>query len=255
MKLSRAAFALLAGFGLAPLAAAPAGAETVDTTDRAAIEAIVRDYLMANPEVIRDAMAALERKQAEAEDAARAAAIADASDMLFSSPRQVVLGPKDAPITLVEFFDYNCGYCKRALGDMQKILDEEKDVKIVLKEFPILGPGSVEAAKIAVAVNLVAPEKYADFHGALLAIRGQADKGKALDAAEEAGLDRATVEARSDDPEVGKTIEEAYEIASRLGLSGTPTYVIGEEVVFGAVGYDELKDKIAAMRNCGKATC
>lgn len=251
----RSAALAAAAMALVGATVLPAAAQDISTADKTAIEQIVHDYLIAHPEVIQEALAELDRRQTEAENAKRADSVAEASDVLFNSPRQVVLGNPDAKVALVEFFDYNCGYCKRALGDMQAILKDDKDVKIILKEFPILGPGSVEAAKVAVAVNLIAPEKYADFHNILLGGRGQADEAKALDAAEEAGLDRDKVKARTSDPEVGKTLEEAYQVAQKLGLSGTPTYVIGQEIVFGAVGVDELQSKIQDMRTCGKATC
>lgn len=248
--------AALAGLiALAPAAALPAAAAAEAAPDKAAIEAIVRDYILANPEIVEEALAALQAKKSESEAAERAALIASAGDILFNSKRQVVLGDPNAPITLVEFFDYNCGYCKRALDDMNALLDSEKDVRIVLKEFPILGPGSVEAARVAIAVNLVAPEKYRPFHDALLASETPADKTRALEAVQEAGIDVAAVEARLDDAEVVATIGEVYEIAEKLGLTGTPTYVIGKEVVFGAVGADELRTRIEAMRQCGEASC
>ncbi|ODN69728.1 Disulfide bond formation protein D precursor [Methylobrevis pamukkalensis] len=181
----------LAALALLPAAVLPATAQTAAPQDKAVIEQIVRDYLLAHPEVIQEALGELERRQQAAETEKRAEIVASVRDELFQSKRQVVLGNPDAPITLVEFFDYNCGYCKRSLADKQAILDEDKDVRIVLKEFPILGNGSVEAARVAVAVNLIAPEKYGAFHDALLGGRGEANTARALDVAEEVGLDRA----------------------------------------------------------------
>lgn len=230
-------------------------ADPIPADQKAAFEALIREYLVSHPEVIQEALAALEKKKRDEEAAAANAAIAGMRDTLYSSTRQAVLGDPKAPITLVEFFDYNCGYCKRALADTLAMLDEDKDVKIVLKELPILGPGSVEAARVAIAANLVAPDKYLGFHKALLGGKGQADEARALAAVEEAGIDRKAVEAKLKDAEVEATIEEVYAMANRLGLSGTPTYVIGDEVVFGAVGVDELRTKVDAMRDCGKATC
>ena len=145
-------------------------------------------------------------------------------DVLYSSPRQVVLGNPDAPITLVEFFDYNCGYCKRALDDTLALMKHD-DVRIVLKEFPILGPGSVEAARVAIAVKIAAPDRYADFHRELLSGSGQADERHALAVVDDLGIDVAKVKAAMADPEVAATIEEVYGMATKLGLTGTPTYV------------------------------
>ncbi|MCC6790082.1 MAG: thioredoxin domain-containing protein, partial [Thermomicrobiales bacterium] len=114
----------------------------------------IRDYLMANPEVIRDAIDELQRKQDEAERASQVAAIDDNRELLFSSPRQVVMGNPDGNVTLIEFFDYNCGYCRRAQADMQQLMADDPDLKVVLKEFPVLGEGSMEASQVSVAVRI-----------------------------------------------------------------------------------------------------
>jgi protein-disulfide isomerase len=237
---------------LAPLASA-AAAEFSDA-QKAEIETLVREYILANPEIVQEALVAIEEKRKQDEAAARTAQIQSIRDILYDSKHQVVLGNPDAKITLVEFFDYNCGYCKRALDDTLALLEND-DVRIVLKEFPILGPGSVEAARVAIAVNTVAPDRYIDFHRELLTGNGQADERRALAVVEDIGLDVGAVKAAMSDKVVADTIDEVYTIANRLGLTGTPTYVIGDEVVFGAVGFEELGTRIAAMRECGKATC
>ncbi len=179
----------------------------------------------------------------------------DSADILFNSARQVVLGNPKGSVTLVEFFDYNCGYCKRAHADMVQLLDEEPELRMVLKEFPVLGEGSVEAAKVAVAVNTLAPEKYADFHQALLMTRGRANKDSALKAAADIGLSAEEIANVMSTDETDRTIEESYTLANRLGLTGTPSYVIGNEVIPGAVGYAQLKAKVDALKSCGETTC
>jgi protein-disulfide isomerase len=234
---------------------APVQGAELTADEKSAIESVVRDYILNNPEIVQEALVALEKKKQDQESAAAKAAITEMRDLIYSSKRQAVLGDPSAPITLVEFFDYNCGYCKRALSDTIAMLDADKDVKIVMKEFPILGPGSVEAARVAIAVQLLAPDRYFDFHKTLLTEKGQADGKRALAAVEEIGLDPAAVRAKMEDPEVNATLNEVYGIAQRLGLTGTPTYVLADEVVFGAVGVDELRAKIAAVRECGKVTC
>ncbi|WP_237154020.1 DsbA family protein [Oryzibacter oryziterrae] len=233
----------------------PAMAGGFNDAQKSEIGDVVKAYIMAHPEVIQDALDALEQKKQQDAAAAQSKTIASLKDTIYASKRQAVLGDPKAPITLVEFFDYNCGYCKRALSDTRAMLDHDKDVKIVLKEFPILGPGSVEAAKVAAAVNIVDPAKYEAFHFELLGAKGQADEKRALDAAAKVGVDVAALKQKIDDPEIANTIQEAYALAQKLDISGTPTYVIGEEVVFGAVGIDELTQKVASMRSCGKATC
>jgi protein-disulfide isomerase len=237
---------------LLSLLALPASAQDLD---RSEIEKIVREYLLANPEVIAEALTELDRREKEAAEAARVQVLTDSADVLFNSTRQVVLGNPEGSVTLVEFFDYNCGYCKRAHGDMVKLIEGNPDLKVVLKEFPVLGQGSVEAAQVAVAVNSVAPEKYADFHEELLLSRGQANQASALEAATSVGIAKEDLLAAMKTDEAGQTIEEVYALANRLGLTGTPSYVIGNEVVMGAVGYDALNEKIDALLNCDQTTC
>ena len=227
----------------------------IDPAQKAAIEDIVRDYLMEHPEVIRDAMNALQARQ-EAEEAERQnAAIANNKDKIFNSKNQVVLGNPDGDVTLVEFFDYNCSYCRRAQADMTKLIQEDGKLRIVLKEFPVLGPASLEAAQVAVGVNTIAPEKYRDFHDKMLSDRGQASAARAIAVAESLGIDPDKLREASKEENVRTTIEEVYAIANSLGLTGTPSYVVGDEVVVGAVGYDALKAKIESIRACGSATC
>jgi len=240
----------LAFFG----ATAAASADNFTDTQRSDIEAIIKNYLVSHPEVLEDAMAELSKRQAAAEAQKHEASIAQNAEAIFNSPRQVVLGNKDGDVTFVEFFDYNCGYCKRAMADMLDLMKSDSKLKVVLKEFPVLSDGSVEAAKVAVAVRMQDPKKYLDFHTKLLGGRGPADKARAMAAAKEAGLDTAKIEKDLATPEVKATIEENLKLAEDMGLNGTPSYVIGKQIVVGAVGLDGLKEKIGIAR-CGKATC
>jgi len=242
-------------FALALCAAPlPTSAQSFTDTQRSDIQAIVRSYLIAHPEVLEEAMNELNKRQAAEEAAKHEAAIGQNADSIFNSPHGVVLGNKDGDVAFVEFFDYNCGYCKRAMADMLDLLKSDPKLKIVLKEFPVLSEGSVEAAKVAVAVRMQDPKKYLDFHTRLLGGRGPVDKARALAAAKEVGLDVARIEKDLANPEVRATIEENMKLAEDMGLNGTPSYVIGKQVVIGAVGLEALKEKIGIAR-CGKATC
>jgi protein-disulfide isomerase len=231
-------------------------AQSISDTQRGEIEAIVRNYLIAHPEVLEEAMAELSKRQAAAETEKHEASIATNAATIFNSPRGVMLGNKDGDVSFVEFFDYNCGYCKRAMADMLDLMKSDPKLKVVLKEFPVLSQGSVEAAQVAVAVRMQDPsgKKYLDFHQKLLGGRGPADKSHAMAAAKEAGLDMARIEKDLASPEVRATIEENFKLAEAMGMNGTPSYVIGKQVVIGAVGLDSLKEKIGIAR-CGKATC
>ena len=242
-------------FALALCAAPlPTSAQSFTDTQRSDIQAIVRSYLIAHPEVLEEAMNELNKRQAAEEAAKHEAAIGQNADSIFNSPHGVMLGNKDGDVAFVEFFDYNCGYCKRAMADMLDLLKSDPKLKIVLKEFPVLSEGSVEAAKVAVAVRMQDPKKYLDFHTRLLGGRGPVDKARALAAAKDVGLDVARIEKDLANPEVRATIEENMKLAEDMGLNGTPSYVIGKQVVVGAVGLEGLKEKIGIAR-CGKATC
>ena len=198
----------------------------------------------------------LSKRQTAAEQQKHEASIAQNADTIFNSPRGVVLGNKDGDVTFVEFFDYNCGYCKRAMADMLDLLKSDPKLKVVLKEFPVLSQGSVEAAQVAVAARMQDPtgKKYLDFHQKLLGGRGPADKARAMAAAKDAGFDTAKLEKDMASPEAKATIEENFKLAEAMGMNGTPSYVIGKQIVVGAVGLEGLKEKISTAR-CGKATC
>jgi protein-disulfide isomerase len=244
-------------FALALCAAPPAAsAQSFTDTQKGDIEAIIKNYLVSHPEVLEEAMGELSKRQAAEETQKHEASVADNAGTIFNSPRGVVLGNKDGDVTFVEFFDYNCGYCKRAMADMLDLMKSDPKLKVVLKEFPVLSPGSVEAAQVAVAVRMQDPsgKKYLDFHQKLLGGRGAADKARALAAAKDAGLDVARIEKDLAGPEVKATIEENFKLAESMGMNGTPSYVIGKQVVVGAIGFDGLKEKIGVAR-CGKATC
>ena len=255
MNLKAVLIAAAAATGMLALAA-PARAQGFSEPQRDEIRKIMKDYLLAHPEILQDVMAELEKRQQSAEAEKARSAVKNHSQALFYSPRQVVVGNAEGDVTLVEFFDYNCGYCKRALADLMGLMKDDPKLRVVLKEFPVLGPGSVEAAQVAVAVRMQdkSGKKYLDFHQKLLGGRGQADKARALAVAKEIGLDVARIERDLDGAEVKTTLAESFKIAEALGLNGTPSYVIGNNVVVGAVGLDALKDKINTAR-CGKTTC
>jgi protein-disulfide isomerase len=232
-------------------------AQQFSAPQKGEIEKIVRDYLVSHPEVLQEAIAELDKRQAAADLEKAKAAVAGNAETLFNSTRQVVLGNPKGDVTMVEFFDYNCGFCKRAMADMLELLKDDPKLRIVLKEFPVLGPGSVEAAKVAVAVRMqdkTGGKKYLDFHQKLLGGRGQADKARALAVAKEVGMDMGRLDKDLASEEVKVSIDESLKLAETLGLNGTPSYIVGTDVVIGAVGIDALRAKVSTAR-CGKANC
>jgi protein-disulfide isomerase len=256
MHSKRLLLALAAVAAMALSSSGLAGAENFSAPQRTEIERIIKEYLVSHPEVLQDAMAELEKRQQAAEAEKSKVTIKSNAQEIFSSARQVTIGNPEGDVVLVEFFDYNCGYCKRALSDLLGIMKSDPKLKVVLKEFPVLGPGSVEAAQVAVAVRMQdkTGKKYLEFHQKLLSGRGQVDRARALAVAKEVGLDMARIEKDMTSDEAKATINENLKLAETLGMNGTPSYVVGSEVVIGAVGLESLQQKVNTAR-CGAATC
>ena len=223
---------------------------------RAEIEKIVREYILANPEIIKDAIVELQRREKADESAGRDKFLAENAAALLRSPHQAVIGNPNGKVTLVEFFDYNCGYCKKALSDVARLTKENPDLRVVLKDFPVLGPGSVEAAQIEAGVRQqFSGDRFFDYHTRLLSTKGPVGKTQAMALAKEMGADINRLEADARAPNVSQGLAETMGIADKLALNGTPSWVIGNEVIVGAVGFDELREKVVNMQKCGKAIC
>ncbi|WP_028032939.1 DsbA family protein [Chelativorans sp. J32] len=212
------------------------------------IEGIVREYLLANPEILLEVQSALEEKMKAQQAAASQQVITDAADQIFHQASDGFIGNPDGDVTIVEFFDYNCGYCKRALNDMEALLAKDNNLRFVLKEFPILGPDSHAAHVVSKAFQKLQPAKYGDFHRRLLGNQGRANEETAIRIAVELGADEAALREAMKDPAIEASFAETYNLASRLQISGTPSYVVGQEVVYGALGADHLSEKIEATR-------
>lgn len=260
---TRLAFAfsmiLAAGLGIGQPARAqttPAPGNTFSAEQRKIIVDMIKDTILKNPEIIQEALIELEARNQLAQAQAQKNAVASEKAVLFENPRSPVAGNPQGDVTIVEFFDYNCGYCKRALDDMRALLKDDSKIKVILKDFPVLGPESVEASRVAVAVkNQLQGEKYWDFHIKLMAAKGRINGAKAIEVAKDAGVNIEQLRKDIDSPETRKTIDDTVALGDRLNLTGTPAFVVADEVVFGAVGQDALKAKIAAVRKCGKTSC
>ncbi|RFC62343.1 DsbA family protein [Fulvimarina endophytica] len=234
----------------------PAAAQSsFDDTQKSDIEAIVRAYLVEHPEVIVEAMTALRDKQDAEQKVAQAGVIESAREALTNAPEGMVLGNPDGDVTITEFFDYNCGYCRQALADMTELIEEDDEIRFVLKEFPILGPGSLEASRVAMAVRDLSPDDYQAFHTTLLGKRGGADKASALAVAEDLGIDTAKIEEKLAVSANMGALQEVQVLANDLQINGTPTYVIGNEVLQARIGVDGLRTIVASMRECGAVSC
>jgi protein-disulfide isomerase len=234
----------------------PARADEFTPAQKQELGAFIHDYLVSHPEVLKDAIEALDKHDKAAEAAERQKIVADDSGRLFSSKYQATIGNPKATATLVEFFDYNCHFCKGALLDVTRLIKDDSKLKLVLKDFPVLGPGSVEAAKVASAArNQLPGDKFWAFHSKLLAMHGPIGKAEALAVAKELGLDMDKLAKDMESPDVKAGLDETMQLADALQINGTPTFVVGQDVVVGAVGYDQLKGKIDSVHKCGRVSC
>lgn len=235
-------------------AATPEPIEEVATIDPAEINPMIEKFLMSDPKLLQRMSVALEDMLRTEEQTRVQSMLADYGDKIFNAEGDVVLGNPEGDVTLVEFFDYNCGYCRSALPDLATLLAEDDGLKVILKEFPILSNESIDAARVGVLVGQEGVD-YWPFHEALFSSRGKVDKNVALAAAADLGLSRVDLELRMGGGDVTEAIQNSYEIAQALGISGTPTYIIGNEIIPGAIGVDELRTRIANMRECGDTQC
>ncbi|HVK92279.1 MAG TPA: DsbA family protein [Mycoplana sp.] len=246
---------LAAVIALAGTVSLPLNALALDAKQKEEFGAYIKEYLLANPEILMDMQEALQQKQMKAQQEQAEAAIAKNKKAIFNAKYDISLGNPNGDVTIVEFFDYNCGYCKRALSDMDAILASDKNVRFVLKELPILGPDSLAAHKVSAAVRELAPEKYGEFHRTLLGGEGRATEESAIELAGKLGIGETDIRKAMEQTPHDDAVRATYTLAQGLGITGTPSYVISNEAVFGAVGVDELRAKVANVRSCGKTDC
>ena len=214
---------------------------------RQAIEAIVRDYLIKNPDVMLEVLEAAKDKIRNDAEAQRTAALAERRQEIFADPNAPVVGNPQGDVTLVEFFDYRCPYCKQVAPAIESLLGEDKKLRIVYKEFPVLGPESVTASRAALAAGKQG--KYEALHRTLLDMKGQINDAAIFNAAKSVGLDVDKLKRDMRAPEIDAMLQANQQLAAALDIHGTPGFVIGDEVVPGAVGIDALRQMIAAARS------
>ena len=242
-----AALILLAGLAGAPQAVL--GQETApsfDAKQNEAIEAVVRQYLLDHPEVVVEALKLYEQRQQAAEAERRKEAILALADELKAAPDDPVIGNPEGDVTLVEFFDYRCPYCKQMTVTLAQMIDEDPNLRVVMKEFPILSRESVQAARAAMAAQRQG--KYEAFHFALMENGGGFSEDEILAVADSVGLDTERLSGEMQDPAIEVVLRDNHALAEKLGITGTPAFVIGDTMVPGAVSLDELRAKIAEAR-------
>ena len=229
-------------------------AETA-SLDTAKVNTLIENYLMSDPTILQrmtDRQA--EIKQVADRKAQKALLDAHAAE-IYQAKDNVVLGNPKGDVTLVEMFDYNCSYCRGALPDLASLMADDPNLKVILKQFPILTSGSIDAAKVAVLVSEDPKINYWDFHQKLFAARGEVGADQALQVAEQVGGNRDELMLDMNGKQPADAIQDSYTLAKELGVNGTPTYILGDEMIPGAMGIDQLKQKIANLRACGSTEC
>ncbi len=246
--------AVIAGLVIGAVAAAPAMLKAEEAAPAAGgfsaaqkeeIGGVIKDYLMSNPEVIVEAMQALQEKQQKEQDQQALTKIKE-YEQVFASDKFPFIGAKDADVIVVEFFDYNCGYCKKAFPDIQALSKEDKKIKFVFMEMPILGPSSLDAAKWAVAAHKQG--KYFELHTELMNFQGEKNEAALTDMAKKAGLDIEKAKTDIASEETQALINDSVQIAQAIGIQGTPGFIVGEKIFRGYVGKDALLEAVEAAR-------
>lgn len=246
MKFSRIlGVALLLAAMLAPQASV---ADPLTTDQQDEVRRIVRDYLTKNPDIVIDAIQAYQARAEEEKRTRQEMTLAHSKAALERDPASPVIGNPDGSVTVVEFMDYRCGYCKKVFPAVQELLKSDGDIRYVVKEFPILGPDSLVASRAAISVWFIAPEKYMAYHTALMEARGGLSEKRVVAMAEELGLDGQQVSKQMNSAEVVDSINKNRELARALGINGTPAFIVGNELVPGAIGIENLRDLVAAAR-------
>lgn len=222
--------------------------QTMSPVDQKVIEDMVREFILKNPEIIVEAVRGLqEREKQESDQRAQASLVAKRAELL-TDPDTPVGGNPKGDVTIVEFFDYRCGFCKRVMPALQEVLKTDNNVRFVFKEFPILGPESVTASKLALAAWLVDKGKYEAVHWALMAATGALPESRLMKIATDAGFDAKALKKAMDDPKIEQLIRRNYALAETLEINGTPAFVIGDHVIRGATDLQAFRQLIAKAR-------
>lgn len=238
-------FLVLAFLALVCAAPAPAPAQT---PSREAIEEIVRELIRREPEIVLEALEAIDKRREAAQAQQARRALAERRRELENDPDAPVAGNPRGTVVVVEFFDYRCPYCKRMHEPMRQMLAADRDVRVVRRDLPILGPASIVASRAALASRAQGARLYEAFHDALMTARGNPDEAGVFRIAREAGLDVDRLRRDMDDPRVASLLRRNADLAQALGLTGTPGYAIGEALVPGAVDLATLRSLVAEAR-------
>ncbi len=230
-------------------AGAPARADPLTPDQKAAVEALIRDTIANHPEIVIDALKAAQQKDRKDADEAARQAIAAQQGALMADPSSPVGGNPKGDVTIVEFFDYRCPYCKEVEPSLERLLKEDGKLRIVYKEFPILGPASVYAARVALAAR--AQGKYDEFHRTMMAVKGSIDEDIVRRTASSVGIDVTKIGATLEDEGISRIIKSNFSLAEALEIDGTPAFIVGDALLPGAADIDTLRQAVAKVRKGG----
>lgn len=247
MRIFLLAFSLILAAAL-PVQAAQisnSGDETFSEEQKAAIQDIIKQYLSKDhPEVLMEGMKELQRRDQATAEVKSQEAIKTSKDKIFADPNTPVGGNPKGSVTVVEFFDYQCGYCKMTEASVQELLRDNKDVKFIYKDFPILGPMSTTAAKVALASRRQGNAKYIKFHDALMNVKEHLNEDIIYKVASEVGLDVEKLKKDAADDEIAKITKANVDLGTEIGVRGTPMFIINDKVYPGALQPDQLKKAV-----------
>ena len=238
---------IVAALALSVVSLAPAARAADQELPVPDIEKIVRDYLMREPQVIYEAIQELQKRQQAAEAERQKATIASRADEIFRHPDDPIAGAADGDVTLVEFFDYRCGYCRNMAGNLRTLVDTDDNLRFVFKELPVLGPDSVVAAKAALAAAKIDHDKYYDFHMALMQSKDLSQEA-VLSLAAAKGYNRDEMAAEMEAAWVQERLDANHALAESLGINGTPSFVVGSTLIPGAVDIGRLAQLVQDER-------
>ena len=232
-----------------PAVAQPAMSSPFSETDRAALHAEIRAYLLEHPEIVMEMIQRLEEKQRAATEEGDRDLIASNAALIFDDGFSWVGGNPEGSFTVVEFLDYQCGFCRKAQPELTEMIESDGDIRLIVKEMPILGPGSDLAARAAVATLITeGPEAYAALHGRLMELEGEITDIRLDQALAESGLDPAAIRPAMQDPEVERRLAATRELAATLAISGTPTFVFDDRMVRGYLPLAQMRDLVGQVR-------
>lgn len=237
--------ALIFGLLIATGLAGPANAQ-IEAKDKAAIEEIVRQYILKNPEIISEAIELLQERERLAQEQAQRHALAMSARLLYENPMTPEYGNPKGDAVVVEFFDYQCGFCKRVFPDFMKVVEADKNLRVIWKELPILGPVSRFAARAAMASDRQG--KYFEYHVALMSLRGRLTEKRVMETAKKVGLDMNRLIKDMAAPQIDRYLDQTLQLAEALGINGTPAFLIGNRIVPGAISADQMREIIAESR-------